>query len=163
MASLGEIGGFDANKVEPNGNVIPQGDYDAVILDSKWEQTKKNNGKYLHLKLQIINGQYQNRIVFDRLNLQNPNAQAVQIAKATLSAICRAVNVLTPQDSAELHNRPLRITVVCKTDPEYGVSNEVKAYKSRHVGAPAPAAPPTYQAPQPVPVGAGATSTPTPW
>ena len=164
MADLGE-GGFDANKVEPNSTAVPAGEYDVIITESKWEDTKKGDGKFLTLKLQIINGAQQNRVLFDRLNLQNPNAQAVQIAKGTLSAICRAVNVLTPKDSAELHNRPMRVTVGVKNDDTYGMQNTVKGYKSRHVGgggAPAPTHAPVTPSGSPADAAANP-STGKPW
>jgi len=165
MAGFNEIGGFDANKVEPSANVLPAGEYEAMIVDSKWEPTKKNDGsKFLKLKIQIVSGPMQNRILFDRLNLINRNEQAVQIAKGTLSAICRAVGVLTPEDSAQLHNRPMKLTVTCKSDPQHGPSNEIKGYKSRHVGGGAPAlgAPPAQPAAQPY-VPPAVSGQQTPW
>ncbi len=148
MASLGE-GGFDSRTVEPNVgfDVMPPGDYDAVIVGSEVKPTNAGTGKMLKLELQILNGAFQNRKVWDNLNIWNPNAQAVQIAKGTLSAICRAVNVLTPNDSAELHNKPLRIKLKIEKDPEYGDRNVVKGYKPREAG------PVTLPAPQ-TPAGA---------
>jgi hypothetical protein len=145
MAAIAELG-FDARTVEPNEgfDVMPAGEYDAVIVNSEVKPTNAGDGKYLKLELQILNGQFQNRKVWDQLNIWNPNAQAVQIAKGTLSAICRAVNVLTPQDSAELHNKPMRIKLAVKKDAEYGDKNVVKSYKPRQAGpvvAPAPVAP----------------------
>lgn len=131
MASLA---GFDANHVEPNVgfDTIPAGDYDAVIVSSAMEATKDKKGQFLKLELQILSGQFQNRKLFDRLNIVNANATAVKIAKGTLSAICRAVNVLTPQDSSELHNKPLTISVrVKRGEGKYEDSNEIKAYKPR--------------------------------
>lgn len=152
MADFGAIGGFDANQVKPSEAfaALPAGDYDVVITESSWETNKKQNGKFLKLKLQVINGPYQNRILWDRLNLLNPSEQAVQIAKGTLSAICRAVGVLTPRDSAELHNRPLKVTVKVGKDAESNPTNEIKGYKSRHVGAPPAVASQPPQAPAPV-------------
>ncbi len=143
MASLGE-GGFDSRTVEPNVgfDVMPAGDYDAVIVGSEVKPTSKGDGKMLKLELQILNGQFQNRKVWDNLNIWNPNAQAVQIAKGTLSAICRAVNVLTPNDSAELHNKPLRIKLKVEKDAEYGDRNVVKGSKPREAGPVAIPAPP---------------------
>jgi len=136
----GNLSGFDAKTVEPGGfDVWPAGEYDVCIVSSVVETTKAGNGKFLKLELQILNGQFQNRKIFDRLNLWNPNQQAVTIAQGTLSAICRAVGVLTPQDSSELHNKPLRCKVVVRKSDEYGESNEVKAYKPRSAG-PAPQA-----------------------
>ena len=131
----GNLSGFNAQNVEPGGfDVLPAGEYDVCIVSSVVERTKAGTGKFLKLELQVLNGPFQNRKVFDRLNLWNPNQQAVTIAQGTLSAICRAVGVLTPQDSSDLHNKPLRCKVVVKKSDEYGESNEVKAYKPRNAG-----------------------------
>jgi hypothetical protein len=152
MADLNELN-FNAASVEPNEgfDVIPAGEYDAVIVASEVKPTSAGTGKMLKLELQILNGKFQNRKVWDNLNIWNPNAQAVQIAKGTLSAICRAVNVLTPKDSSELHNKPLRIKLAVEKSAEYGEQNKIKAYKPRQVG-PAPATP---QAQTPAMAGTG--------
>jgi hypothetical protein len=137
----GNLEGFDAGQVAPNAgfDVLPAGEYDVCIVSSVVEPTKDGTGKFLKLELQVLNGQFQNRKLFDRLNLWNQSAKAQEIARGTLSAICRSVNVLTPKDSSDLHNKPLRVKVVVKKSDEYGESNEVKAYKPRN-GAPAAAA-----------------------
>jgi len=145
----GNLSGFDAKQVEPNSfDVLPAGEYDAVIVSSTVEATSKGDGKFLKLELQILNGEFQNRKTWDRLNLWNPSAKAVEIAKGTLSAICRAVGVLTPQDSSDLHGKPLRIRLVVKKSDEYGEQNEVKAYKPRLV-APVASQPMLTQDPSP--------------
>lgn len=144
MASLS---GFDARTVEPNKgfDVMPAGEYDAVIVASEMKETADKTGKYLKLELQIINGEYQNRKIWDNLNLVNNGKnkeKTEQIAKGTLSAICRAVDVLTPQDSSELHNKPLRVKLAVDRDPQYGDKNVVKGYKPRNTApvSPLPAA-----------------------
>lgn len=67
---------------------------------------------------------------------------AVQIARAELSAICRAVGVLAPADSAELHNLPLTISVRCKKRADTGeIVNEIAGYAQKEAPpAPLPAA-----------------------
>lgn len=144
--------GFDANTVEPNNAFEPlaAGDYNVCIVSSEMKQTKDGSGWYLELKLQVLDGKYQNRTLFDRLNLVNKNETAVTIAKGTLSAICRAVGIFTPKDSSELHNRPLKVTVKVENDPQRGAQNVIKGYKSRHVGPQAPVTP-AASAPAPVP------------
>ena len=132
---MGNLTGFDANTIEPNQfDVIPAGEYEVLITKSQMKQTKDGRGQYLELEMQILNGQFQNRKLFDRLNIVNANQQAVTIAKGALSAICRAVGVLTPNDSSELHNKPLRAKVKVTKDDQYGDKNEVVAYKPRQAG-----------------------------
>ena len=101
-------------------------------MSSEMKPTKSGNGSYLNLEIQILSGPYQNRRLFEKLNLHNPNATAVQIAAGTLSSICRAVNVLEPQDSSELHMKPLRISVgVRKREDNGEMTNVIKSFKPR--------------------------------
>ena len=128
------LGNFNANEVEPNAEFdpVPADKYLAVIIASEMKPTKSGTGSYLELTFQIIEGQYQNRNLWARLNLNNPNATAVAIARGDLSAICRAIGVLTPKDSAELHDLPLVIDVRCKKRDDTGeITNEIKGYSSR--------------------------------
>ena len=130
--------GFDANQVEPTTafDPIPAGKYLAAIIDSKMKPTKAGTGQYLELTLQILEGELKSRQLWARLNLDNPNAQTVKIARGELSAICRAVGVMSPGDSTDLHNLPMIITVRCKKRPDTGeISNEVRGYAKREAAS----------------------------
>jgi hypothetical protein len=157
---MANLAGFDASKIEPASSfeAIPAGKYMANILDSVMKPTRNGNGHYLELTMEIVDGQYRGRRLWARLNLENPNAVAVQIAQGELSAICRAVGVMTPRDSSELHNRPLTIRVVCKKNEDTGeIQNEVKGYESRTAALPAPQVAATQA------VAVAATGSPPPW
>jgi hypothetical protein len=128
------LSGFNANEVEPSTGfeVIPAGKYVAVITDSEVKKNKAGTGSYLQFTFQVIEGEYKNRLLWARLNLDNPNATAVKIARAELSAICRAVGVLQPKDSCELHDLPLVVTVKCKNPKGSDeVVNEIKGYAQK--------------------------------
>ena len=132
---------FDANTVEPSKpfEAIPAGKYLAVISASEMKANKANTGQFLELVFTIIEGEYQNRQLWLRLNLSNPNEIAMKIAQADLSAICRAVNVLVPRDSCELHNLPMLIKVNCKKRKDTDeITNEVKSFEPREVAVGAP-------------------------
>ncbi len=147
---MAQLTGFNANDVEPaqEFSAIPAGKYLAVITESEVKATKKGTGSYLQLTFQIIEGEYKNRFLWARLNLDNPNATAVKIARGELSALCRAVGVLAPADSVELHNLPLVILVKCKTNKETGeIQNEVKGYSAKEVASGKPAQAPTSTPP----------------
>ena len=138
----GNLSGFNAAEVEPQGSFepIPAGWYTAMITDSEFKPTKNGNGEYLQLRLDVIEGEHEGRVLFDRLNLNNPNQTAVEIAQRQLSAICRAVGVMTPQDSNDLHDKPLKVKVSIRPAGNgYEASNEVKAYEAVDGGQPAPA------------------------
>lgn len=131
---MADLTGFDANQVEPTTEFepIPAGKYQAMITESEMKLTKSGSGSYLQLTFQILDGEYKGRFLWSRLNLNNSNATAVEIARRELSAICRAVGVMTPRDSVELHNLPLVISVKCKRRDDTGdVSNEIKGYAKR--------------------------------
>lgn len=131
---MATLKGFNANDVDPTSDfeAIPAGKYPAVITESEVKMNKAENGSYLQLTFQIIEGEFKNRILWARLNLDNPNATAVKIARAELSAICRAVGVMAPSDSVELHDLPLVISVKCRKRPDTGeIANEIKGYAKR--------------------------------
>jgi hypothetical protein len=158
---MANLNGFNAHDVEPNDNfeAIPAGKYIAAIVASETKPTKNGNGSFLELTFQILEGEYHGRKLWARLNLDNPNPQAVQIARGELSAICRAIGVMTPQDSVELHNLPMQITVKCKKRDDTGdINNEIKGYAKKD------AAPSGNQPQQAVTAGNGAyTGTTPPW
>ncbi len=123
--------GFDASQVEPAAPFvpIPAGRYLSMITESEMKATKAATGSYLQLKFQIVDGAFKNRVLWARLNLNNPSGAAVQIARAELSAICRAVAVLAPKDSAELHDLPLVIHVrLTKRDDTGELANDISGY-----------------------------------
>ena len=154
---------FNAEEVEPSSSFdpIPARWYTAIISNSEMKATRDGYGEYLSLTLQIIEGQYENRLVFARLNLKNANDKAVDIARKDLAAICRAVGVMSPQASEELHDIPLMIKVkVRPASGDYEASNDIGGYKAVE-GAnltPAPKAASKPQTPQPA-----ATTTKKPW
>ncbi len=124
---------FNAEEVEPSSSFdpIPAGWYTAIISASELKATRDGYGEYLSLTLQVIEGQYENRLVFARLNLKNANDKAVDIARKDLAAICRAVGVMSPQASEELHDIPLMIKVkVRAASGEYEASNDIGGYKA---------------------------------
>ena len=103
-----------------------------MITESEMKPTKNNNGSYLQFTFQILEGEYKGRKLWARLNLNNPSDTAVKIARAELSAICRAVNVMTPKDSCELHNLPMAITVKCKKHNDNDdLTNEISKYERK--------------------------------
>ena len=131
---MANLHGFNASNVDPavDFEPIPAGKYLAIITDSGMKPTKNGSGSFLELCFQVIDGPYKNRLLWSRLNLDNPNKQAVEIARAQLSAICRAVGVMQPKDSLELHNLPLQITVKCKRREDTDeIANEIRAYAKK--------------------------------
>ena len=125
---------FDAREVKPSAapDPIPAGKYLVEISESEMKETKNKDGSYLELVFTVVDGEYRGRKIWDRLCINHPNAKTVEIARANLSAICHAVGVLQPQDSAQLHGLPLVVGVRLKKNEQNGdMYNEVKGYKKR--------------------------------
>ena len=147
---------FNANEVQPSSGFepIPAGKYVAVINDDIMKDTRSGTGRYLQLEFEIIEGEYTGRRLWARLNLENPNPMAVQIARSELSSICRAVNVLQLHDTVELHNLPMIITVRCKKNRETDeMQNEIAGYEPKQ----------SYSASAPAPVPAAQGNATPPW
>jgi len=125
---------FDAHTVQPQEafEPLPAGWYNAHIINSEVKPTKDNKSGYLQLDLEIIDGEYANRKVFDRLNLWNRGENAVkvcEIAQRQLSAYCHATGVFILQDSNQLHGIPLKIKLAVRTSEGFDPTNDVKAVK----------------------------------
>ncbi len=131
---MADLRGFDANKVEPAVpfEAIPAGKYLAMITASEMKPNKASTGRFLELVFTIVEGEFKNRQVWARLNLENPSSVAMKIAQAELSALCRAIGVMTPNDSVDLHNLPLVISVKCKKRKDTDeITNEINGYEKR--------------------------------
>lgn len=161
MAQLGQGGApFDASTVEPaTGGVStkPPGQYNVVMTDSQDKEAKNfsvTGNTFLQTVLTIIDGPHKGDFFIHRLNLNNQNEQAVNIARGELSAICHAIGVMQPRDSSELHNKPMTITVAL--DKKEGKYNEIKKFEpykapgSAPAQTAAPVAQQPYQQPQQV-------------
>ena len=137
---------FDANTVEPsNVDVYPTGKYLSQIVSSEMRPTKDGRGQYLFLELDILEGPFAGRKLFDRLNLVNDNPDTVDIATRTLSSICRATGQMQVKDSEQLHLIPLIADVrVRPPKGQYGESNSIRYLPRNAAAAPATRAPAAY-------------------
>jgi hypothetical protein len=142
---------FNATNIDPSSNfeTIPAGQYPVQIAHSEMRPTKRGDGQYLFLELDILDGEFKGRKIFDRLNLQNPNPDAVAIAQRALAQIAHAVGVLNIANSEQLHFKPLVANVTVQPPRgEYGASNGIRGYAPlTKTPAPAPTAAPAPAAP----------------
>lgn len=161
MASLF---GFDASTVpeQQDYSALPEGQYIGIITASEMKPTKKGDGQYLQFTFEILDGAFKGRNLWARLNLKNPNQKAVDIAKIELGAICRAVGIIKPNDSSELHNKPIMLTVEVETDDRGKQSNNITKYEAASAMTPAATSAPAGFM-QPSAPGAAAAPAAPPW
>jgi len=137
---------FDANGVKPETGPepVPNGEYRAMITASEIKATKDSTpdrpASYLQLSWTILDGQYKGRVIWDRLNVQNPSAEAQRIGQGQLSAVCHATGVMKLTDSKQLHNIPVLLKVVVKESKGYDPKNEIKKYTAIAGSSPVAAA-----------------------
>jgi len=131
---------FNAAEVQPTSfDALPPGSYEAVVSNSESRPMKSGNGMGFNFEFEIISGNFKGRKVFAWITFEHRTSpQAQQIGREQLSALCRAVGVTQLNDTVQLHNLPLMITLgIDKNDP---TRNVVKAYKPKDgAAAPAPA------------------------
>ncbi len=158
---MADLNGFNASDfpTQRADGPVPQGEYRATIIESGMKPTRSVQGQYLELSFEIAEGEFQGRRLWARLNLDHPNDTAVRIARQDLAAICRAVGVLTPKDSTELHGRPLIMKVKAIRRADTGeMTSEVRGFAAVR-SAPPPTPRPAAATPQtPTPHGATAPS-----
>lgn len=123
---------FNAPDVDPIGSfeVLPIGEYLVAISESSQKANNKGTGQLLQFTLDIIDGEYKGRKLFERLNVVNANETAQKIAQQSLSAICYVTGVMHPRLSEELHGKPFRVRVgIRPAKGEYSESNNILEYK----------------------------------
>jgi len=152
MASLT----FNAAEHAPSQSfeVLPAGEYVAMISSSEVKATRDGSGSYISLRFDIVDGQFKGRCIFKMLNIWNQNPKAVEIANGELSSICHATNVMQLSDTSQLHNRPMLIKVAIRpAQGQYDASNDIKSFKPLNEAKAQPSAtlphPTTQTAPTP--------------
>ena len=152
---MATLAGFDATQVGDmqTFEVLPPGPYLSMLTESEVKDTKEGGNKYLQFVAEIVDGPAKGRRHWIRLNLWNSNQTAVDIAQRELGAICKAVAVPRPNDSAELHGKPFVMTLDVKKNKDGKEEQVVKKYEPAAAGFTAPAsttAAPTSGVPAPV-------------
>lgn len=148
---------FDASTVAPqsSSNPLPAGTYLAHVMESSIAPLKTGNGQALKLTLEILDGQFKGKRVWEHLNIQHTNEEAQRIAQSQLSALCHAINVIKLTDTSDLHFKPVKIKVaVREAQGQYGASNNIKGYEQ--AGGVAQTAAPTNFAPAAAPAASNA-------
>src|SRR6516162_5872898 len=117
---------FNPDSIAPDDRSfepVPTGNYRMQVIESKVEDTKTGSGQMLTLTLEIIDGEYQNRRIWDRLNVRNQSPDAQRIAQQSLAALCRSIGLQgqVVQDSEVLHFKPFtaRVTIEQSRDAQY--------------------------------------------
>lgn len=166
------IEGWNAEEhsVEPENNYdpIPAGTYTAVMIDGQWK-TAASGHEYLNWTWKIQGGEYDGRLVWQRVQLKNPNT--AQYAQMDLTAASKATGVTSVPAGDKIgecfHHIPVAIKVKLKPDNNGEMRNEIdgfgKGIMPLNKNQAAPASHTPQQAAQPAQTANGGTKTPPPW
>jgi hypothetical protein len=123
---------FNASEVpedERNFDALPAGDYHCQVINSEIKPTKANNGdELLELTIEVISGPHERRLIWDRLNIKNSNADAQRIAQRALADLCLAVGIASLRDTADLHFKPFlgKVRIVKDKSGQYADQNGIR-------------------------------------
>lgn len=140
---------FTPETIEPTTDfdVIPPGKYLALIETAEVKPTRAGNGHIIKLMMQILDGKYKGRKLFDNINIDNPNEQCVEIGMRTLSALGRALNLAVITDTAQLVGGIVVVHVKVQNE-----QNNVRTYSESTPATTQPTQPsPQQQAPSVAP------------
>jgi hypothetical protein len=115
-----------SNNFEP----IPDGWYDATIVESSMKDTKAGTGEYIAVRYKIDGPSHQGRALFGNLNVKNPNPKAEEIGRQQLGEIMRAIGLVKVTNTDQLIGGQLSIKIVIKRDQQYGDGNDIKGFKA---------------------------------
>lgn len=123
---------------------LPEGAYEMVITRSDIKATKAGSGHYIELEMQVTSGEHSGRRIWERLNIDNPNKTAEDIAKQALASLISALGLSDMQDTEQLHDKPFQAFV--EIDRKEPTRNRIVGYGSTGPAKPFPAAKPAAPA-----------------
>jgi hypothetical protein len=114
----------------PARSILPEGVYEAEIIDAKYTETKAKRGMQIALTWQVVKGEHEKRWIFQNILVQHDSKDAEAIGRAMLSDICRACDVTgkLSGDFSPLFYKPCDVRVGIEQDRagHYPDRNRVK-------------------------------------
>ena len=128
---------------------LKPGTYTATVSDIELKTTNAGTGSYLNLKIEILEGEYANRIVFEKCNIVNPSQVAQEIGQGKIGSLAAAIGMggVDVPDTDVFLNKPIKVELKIQPGSNgYGPSNEVVRFGMLSGAGAAPAPTPIQQA-----------------
>lgn len=110
MASIANS--YNPDAVPSSGyKPLPAGEYEMEIVESEYVPGAKGTGMVLKCKAQVVGGDFDERPFYINYNLENQNETAQEIGQRDFAGLRRAIGVLSPEDSEELHFHRFRVKI----------------------------------------------------
>jgi len=111
-----------------NFDPLPKGDYNAMITSSDVKETKAGNGRYVELVIEITDGNFARRKIWDRLNVDHADTETEKRARGQLRSVSDACGISQLQSTEQLHDIPFKLSLeIDRRDP---TRNKVRGYSS---------------------------------
>lgn len=136
--------GFNPDEVEAaeTFEAMPAGIYGARFKECEIKDTRAGTGQYLQIVWEIQDpAKYANRLVWDRLNIHNPNSTAQDIGRRAYKQMTTAMGMPVCEDPDVLVDKFCMLKLTIEDNPGYEAKNAVKGYmaiEGAHQAAPAP-------------------------
>ena len=105
---------------------VPAGPYDANIDKMTFRKSKDENGDYLNIKFKIVAPSHIGAAVFHNITTNHTNPKAKAIGLKKLKELCIAAGLDFQKNRlTDLCGRTVKIEVVQKESPNWGMRNEV--------------------------------------
>jgi len=152
MAILGQI---DFNEVHTNDELLPAGEYQAIIVGSGarpedpqtaegYVISKSGKGAYLPMTFEVCAGEFKGRQIRKNFNLKNTNPDAVRIARGEIKQLLLALNwdfakkPCGPEDTSEIHMIPLVVKITQVENRQTGdMQNDIRRFLALNGAQPA--------------------------
>jgi hypothetical protein len=127
MANLGET--FDTEQMDLGDDLLPPGEYFAQAIEAELKDTQ-SGGTMLTFTFEILDGDFQGRRIWERLNYINNNEMAQRIARREMGRFAMAIGLNTFSDTEDFLFKPVRIDVAIRKDKngQYPDQNGIKKY-----------------------------------
>ena len=123
---------FNAGDYDPTDEFapIPAGEYVVMITEGNVDYTSKG-GQMVKLTYTVMDGEFQGRKLWSQHNIVNRSPKAEEIGRKEISRIAHAIGQPKLNDTDELVNKVMRVSVIIKQDPGYNPRNEIKKWESQ--------------------------------
>jgi hypothetical protein len=115
-------------------DVLPAGKYYVRCADAELKDTKAGTGRYIKCKFMVEEGEYENRVIFMNVNIENPNPQAQQIGLGQLKAFLVASAYFNPDELgavADLVGLKAVANVKIRKSEQFGDSNDISSFSKK--------------------------------
>jgi Protein of unknown function (DUF669) len=122
--------GFDVDNEEgtPPLSLLPKGKYKAEITDATVGPTKNGKGQAVSLTWTITEGEYEHRLLFQRILIQHDSPEAQKFGRMKFKDVCAACGITgTITDLSVLCLKPCLVSVTVRKDEggQYDDKNEI--------------------------------------